>query len=168
MDSVGSLRRERSSKSARSRSSSPRLEDYDVQLIDEEDYDKHRTFLNRQSKKKANRKRTSSKRRLGTFNKYQRGYSAAPKPEPILLTMIYYGKGIKIPYDTQVFDSKDEITIYQQHCGGENLLVYSGLHDEGEKFSWYSKRHREYPFSCTIYLNGTYDCRISTWYVDEY
>ncbi len=45
--------------------------------------------------------------------------------------MIYYGKGIKIPFDTQVFDSKDEITIYQQHCGGENLLVYSGLHDEG-------------------------------------
>ena len=104
-----------------------------MQLIDDnDDYDKHRHFIDRQAKKKNNRKRTAnSKRRLGTFNKYQRGYSAAPKPEPILLTMLYYGKGIKIPFDTQVFDSKDEITIYQQHCGGENLLVYTGLHDEG-------------------------------------
>lgn len=145
-------------------SNSPRLEDYDVQLIDEqEDYDKHRSIINKQKKRRNMKRGGSSKRRLGTFNKYQRGYSAAPKPEPILVTMKYYGKKIEIPYDTQVFDSKDEITIYQQHCGGENLLVYSGFHDKGEKFSWYSKRHKEYPFSCTIYLNGTYDCRISTW-----
>ncbi len=45
-----------------------------------------------------------------------------------MITMIYYGKGINIPYDTQIFEAKDEITIYQQHCGGENLLVYAGLH----------------------------------------
>ena len=102
-----------------------------MQIVDEnEDYNRHRVFDSKSTKKKSNKKR-SSKRRLGTFNKYQRGYSAAPKPEPILVTMTYYGKGIKIPFDTQVFDSKDEITIYQQHCGGENLLVYSGLHDEG-------------------------------------
>ena len=150
----------------RTSNGTPRLEDYDVQLVDErEDYDRHRSILakTRRRKKEARQKAAGSKRRLGTFNKYQRGYSAAPKPEPILLTMVYFGRGIQIPFDTQVFDSKDEITIYQQHCGGENLLVYSGFHDKGEKFSWYSKRHKEYPFSCTIYLNGTYDCRISTW-----
>ena len=82
--------------------------------------------------------------------------------QPTIVTMIYYGKGINIPYDTQVFDSKDEIAIYQQHCGGENLLVYSGLHEAGDKFSFKSKRHKEFPFSVSIYINGTYDCRIST------
>ena len=31
-------------------------------------------------------------------------------------------------------------------------------------FSFDSKRHKEYPFSLTIYINNTYDCRVSTWY----
>ncbi len=74
-------------------------------------------------------KKIRFRRRAGA---YLRGVSAtASKPEPVIITMIYYGKGIKIPFDTQVFESKDEITIYQQHCGGENLIVYSGLHEKG-------------------------------------
>ena len=89
-------------------------------------------------------------------------YPTKPEMQPTIVTMIYYGKGINIPFDTQVFDSKDEIAIYQQHCGGENLLVYSGLHEAGDKFSFRSKRHKEFPFSVSIYINGTYDCRIST------
>ena len=69
---------------------------------------------------------------------YSAHYKQQPQvsiPPPTILTMIYYGMGIKIPYDTRVFESKDEIAIYQQHCGGENLLVYSGMHEAGGKLS---------------------------------
>ena len=80
-------------------------------------------------------KKIRFRRRHGPGTTHGRGYSAtAAKPEPVTITMIYYGKGIKIPFDTQVFESKDEITIYQQHCGGENLIVYSGLHEKGGSF----------------------------------
>ena len=51
-----------------------------------------------------------------------------------MVTMIYYGKGINIPYDTQIFDPKDEISIMQQHCGGENLCVFSGFLEAGGSF----------------------------------
>ena len=58
-------------------------------------------------------------------------YTPKPENEPTMVTMIYYGKGINIPYDTQVFDAKDEISILQQHCGGENLCVFSGFLEAG-------------------------------------
>jgi hypothetical protein len=90
------------------------------------------------------------------------GSNGQQPPPPIIVTMKYYGRGIKLDYDTELFESKDEITIYQQHCGGENLLVYSGLHHDDDKFSFVSKRHKEFPFSLTIFINGTYDSRIST------
>ena len=142
---------------------SPRNEDDDIKLLDHEDNeDDHRVFIPKPPKQKP-LKKIRFRRRLGGGTRFGRGVSAQPKTEPIILTMIYYGKGIKIPYDTQVFDSKDEIAIYQQHCGGENLLVYSGLHEKGDKFTFQSKRHKEYPFGLTIFLNGRYDCRISTW-----
>ena len=48
---------------------------------------------------------------------------------PCRLTMYYHGKGVKIQFDKKIFDSKDQITVYQQHCGGENLIVYKGYLD---------------------------------------
>lgn len=110
-----------------SRSVSPRNEEEDIKVLDDDNYNDHRMFVPKPPKQKP-LKKIRFRRRIGTGN---RGLSAQPKQEPVVLTMIYYGKGIKIPFDTQVFESKDEIVIYQQHCGGENLLVYSGLHEKG-------------------------------------
>ena len=45
--------------------------------------------------------------------------------------MIYYGLHTKVDYDHSVFDSTDEIMVMQQHCGGENLIVYKGNHRPG-------------------------------------
>ena len=80
-------------------------------------------------------RRRRNKHRSGSQSRsqFKRSFSAGPKREPVQIgvTMLYYGKGINIPFDTQVFESKDEIAVYQQHCGGENLLVYSGLIEPG-------------------------------------
>jgi hypothetical protein len=112
----------------KSRSMSPRNdeEDEEIRLIDDyEGYHRRRVKSSKTNPKK--KKNDDAKRRKKRLN---RNYSAftKPEPEPTMITMIYYGKGINIPYDTQIFEAKDEITIYQQHCGGENLLVYAGLH----------------------------------------
>ena len=71
------------------------------------------------------------KRRTNRFTRTFSAYPRIPQPEPTILTMIYYGKNVKIPFDYEIFEPKDEISIYQQHCGGENLLVYHGLHQDG-------------------------------------
>jgi hypothetical protein len=38
--------------------------------------------------------------------------------------MIYYGPKIQVDYDHLVFEPIDEIIVMQQHCGGENVIVY--------------------------------------------
>ena len=41
--------------------------------------------------------------------------------------MIYYGSQINIPYKRSLFQPEgDEIIVMQQHCGGENIIVYKG------------------------------------------
>jgi hypothetical protein len=41
--------------------------------------------------------------------------------------MIYYGPKTNMDYDNCWFRPKgDEIDILQQHCGGENLVVFKG------------------------------------------
>jgi hypothetical protein len=41
--------------------------------------------------------------------------------------MIYYGSQTTIDYERNRFEPKgDEIIVMQQHCGGENLIVYKG------------------------------------------
>uniref|UniRef100_F7B249 DUF4590 domain-containing protein n=4 Tax=Ciona intestinalis TaxID=7719 RepID=F7B249_CIOIN len=49
----------------------------------------------------------------------------------------------------------------QQHCGGENLCVYSGKLLPGDNFTVVSQRHRNFPFSLTFYLNGIQAERLS-------
>jgi hypothetical protein len=39
---------------------------------------------------------------------------------------------------------------------------YANKSKNKDKFTWKSKRHKEFPFSVSIYINGTFDCRIST------
>lgn len=109
---------------------SPNNENYeDVRLVDDEDYYKGGAS---QKPQRSKSQRFNSRKRLTKLN---RGYAVVPKatPAPTMVTMYYYGKGVNIPFDTQVFESRDEISILQQHCGGENLLIYSGLHKAGGK-----------------------------------
>jgi len=40
-------------------------------------------------------------------------------------------KGINLAFDKDVLGSKDEISVMQQHCGGENLTVFSGFLEAG-------------------------------------
>ena len=102
---------------------------------DDQDYGKrYNTYVQRERSRSKHGRGQRSRSKKGR-SQFKRSFSAAaPKPqevEPITVTMLYYGKGINIPYDTQVFDSRDEISVYQQHCGGENLLVYTGLVEPG-------------------------------------
>jgi len=73
----------------------------------------------------------------------------AARLDPIVITMMYYGKGINIPFDTRVFEDKDQIVIYQQHCGGENLLVFSGSIRQGGKIQFKNKIN--YTFNTDIF-----------------
>lgn len=50
-------------------------------------------------------------------------YKTAPHSNAVI-TMVYFGKNVHLSYDD--IDFRDEIKIYQQHCGGENLCVYKG------------------------------------------
>ena len=50
--------------------------------------------------------------------------------------MIYHGKGINLSYDKRILGSKDEISVMQQHCGGENLNVYTGFLEAGGRKMW--------------------------------
>ncbi|XP_068809660.1 glutamate-rich protein 3 isoform X2 [Struthio camelus] len=76
------------------------------------------------------------------------------------VTMIFLGKSVHLSHDDT--DYRDEIKVYQQHCGGENLCVYKGKLLEGETFQFISKRHRGFPFSLTFFLNGMQVDRLSS------
>nr|XP_012615822.1 glutamate-rich protein 3 isoform X1 [Microcebus murinus] len=76
------------------------------------------------------------------------------------ITMIYLGKNVHLSYDNP--DFRDEIRVYQQHCGGENLCVYQGKLLEKETFQFISKRHHGFPFSLTFFLNGMQVNRLSS------
>ncbi|XP_019060222.1 glutamate-rich protein 3 [Fukomys damarensis] len=76
------------------------------------------------------------------------------------ITMIYLGKNVHLSYDGP--DFRDEIRVYQQHCGGENLCVYKGKLLEKETFQFISKRHHGFPFSLTFFLNGIQVNRLSS------
>ncbi|XP_077991113.1 glutamate-rich protein 3-like [Glandiceps talaboti] len=75
------------------------------------------------------------------------------------ITLKYEGRGLNLSYERQ--DDGDEIMIFQQHCGGENLCVFKGLVNEGDQLVFTSRRHRGYPFSATVYINGIQDIRVS-------
>ncbi|KAM6217070.1 LOW QUALITY PROTEIN: glutamate-rich protein 3 [Rhynchocyon petersi] len=84
----------------------------------------------------------------------------APLHSNAAITMIYLGKSVHLSYDDS--DFRDEIKIYQQHCGGENLCVYKGKLLEKETFQFISKRHHGFPFSLTFFLNGIQVNRLSS------
>ncbi|XP_059920627.1 uncharacterized protein LOC132467387 isoform X2 [Gadus macrocephalus] len=57
---------------------------------------------------------------------------------------------------------QDELRVLQQVNGGENLCVFKGLVTPGERFQFLSQRHRGYPFSATMYVDGLMAARISS------
>ncbi|CAM2706639.1 unnamed protein product [Rotaria socialis] len=77
--------------------------------------------------------------------------------------MVYYGSQTFSDCDTSWCQPDgDEIIVSQQHCGGENLIVFKGHVKSFEKFSFESRRHPDYPFALALYINGLIDSRIST------
>uniref|UniRef100_A0A3B4Y1D6 Glutamate rich 3 n=1 Tax=Seriola lalandi dorsalis TaxID=1841481 RepID=A0A3B4Y1D6_SERLL len=76
------------------------------------------------------------------------------------VNMVYFGKTVHLSHDLS--DMRDEVKVFQQHCGGENLCVYKGKLCEGESFQFISRRHRGFPFSLTFFLNGLQVERLSS------
>ncbi|XP_068948806.1 glutamate-rich protein 3-like [Petaurus breviceps papuanus] len=87
-------------------------------------------------------------------------YHKSPLHSNAFITMIYWGKSVHLNHDD--INYKDEIKIYQQHCGGENLCVFQGKLLEKETFQFISKRHYGFPFSLTFFLNGMQLDRLSS------
>ncbi|XP_054021498.1 glutamate-rich protein 3 [Dryobates pubescens] len=77
----------------------------------------------------------------------------------VLVTMVFLGKNLHLAHPDTHY--RDEIKVYQQHCGGENLCVYTGMLLEKETFQFTSRRHHGFPFSLTFYLNGMQVDRLS-------
>ncbi|KAF4021666.1 hypothetical protein G4228_013720 [Cervus hanglu yarkandensis] len=94
------------------------------------------------------------------FTKDSRRIHKTPLRSNAAITMIYLGKNVHLAYDHP--DFRDEIKVYQQHCGGENLCVYTGKLLEKETFQFISKRHQGFPFSLTFFLNGIQVNRLSS------
>ncbi|KAJ0065122.1 hypothetical protein NL108_005604, partial [Boleophthalmus pectinirostris] len=78
----------------------------------------------------------------------------------VRVNMVYMGKSVHLSHDLP--DMRDEVRVFQQHCGGENLCVYKGKLKEGESFQFISRRHRGFPFSLTFFLNGLQVERLSS------
>ncbi|XP_070765604.1 glutamate-rich protein 3 [Enoplosus armatus] len=78
----------------------------------------------------------------------------------VSVNMMYFGKTVHLSHD--LIDMRDEVKVFQQHCGGENLCVYKGMLREGETFQFISRRHRGFPFSLTFFLNGLQVERLSS------
>uniref|UniRef100_A0A4W6BK17 Glutamate-rich 3 n=1 Tax=Lates calcarifer TaxID=8187 RepID=A0A4W6BK17_LATCA len=78
----------------------------------------------------------------------------------VCVNMVYFGKTVHLSHD--LTDMRDEVKVFQQHCGGENLCVYKGKLREGETFQFISRRHRGFPFSLTFFLNGLQVERLSS------
>ena len=94
--------------------------------------------------------------------------------------MIYYGPQTNIDYNKDWFrPNGDQIIVMQQHCGGENLMVFKGFVKPNRKsiffffqkschkctflelFTFDSYRHADYPFAIALYINGLINSRIS-------
>ncbi|NXQ10430.1 ERIC3 protein, partial [Peucedramus taeniatus] len=86
-----------------------------------------------------------------------RGFPKSPLCSNALVTMIYLGKSKHV----SLRDYKDEIKVYQQYCGTENICVYKGDLLEGDTFQFISKRYLGFPFSLTFFLNGIQVDRLS-------
>ena len=47
----------------------------------------------------------------------------------VTVAMVYFGRSVHLSHDLE--ELGDEVKVFQQHCGGENLCVYNGRLREG-------------------------------------
>ncbi|CAC5369498.1 unnamed protein product [Mytilus coruscus] len=76
------------------------------------------------------------------------------------VTMKYYGPNLILPRDQR--DPTQDVEIEQQHCGGNTLPVFKERIKPGDEFTFISRRHRGYPFSLSIFVDGRISARVST------
>ncbi|KAL8572572.1 hypothetical protein ACOMHN_017206 [Nucella lapillus] len=76
------------------------------------------------------------------------------------VSMRYHGWALHLARERT--DHTQEVTIEQQHCGGNTLTVFKERLEPGSKFEFISYRHRGYPFSLSLYVDGQMDSRVST------
>ncbi|KAM3610326.1 uncharacterized protein V6R79_002307 [Siganus canaliculatus] len=81
------------------------------------------------------------------------------KKSNVAVTMIYLGQGHR---GSRLGSTQDELKVLQQVNGGQNICVFKGLVTAGEQFQFVSQRHKGYPFSATLYVNGIMVARISS------
>ncbi|KAL7391259.1 hypothetical protein ABVT39_006785 [Epinephelus coioides] len=81
------------------------------------------------------------------------------KKSNVTVTMTYLGQGRR---GSGLGSTQDELKVLQQVNGGENICVFKGLVTPGEQFHFVSQRHRGFPFSATLYVNGIMVARISS------
>ena len=56
---------------------------------------------------------------------------------------------------------KHHVSIEQQPFGGNTKTVFSGDLSKDDEFEFISRRHLDFPFSLTIYVDNKVDCRVS-------
>ncbi|KAI6654240.1 Glutamate-rich protein 3-like isoform X3 [Oopsacas minuta] len=76
------------------------------------------------------------------------------------ITLLYKGRGIKLNGKT-IQETQSDVSVYQQHCGGNAVLVYHGYLSPGSRFSFISRRHMDSTLGLTFYLSGLVDARLS-------
>ncbi|KAL6114797.1 uncharacterized protein ACO6RY_05476 [Pungitius sinensis] len=82
------------------------------------------------------------------------------KKSNVTVTMTYLGRGRRGPGPAT--SPRDELRVLQQVNGGENICVFKGSVTPGEQFQFVSQRHRGFPFSATLHVNGVAAARISS------
>ncbi|KAF7644456.1 hypothetical protein LDENG_00221690 [Lucifuga dentata] len=73
--------------------------------------------------------------------------------------MTYLGQGHA---GSGLRSTQDDLKVLQQVNGGENICVFKGLVTPGDQFQFVSQRHRGFPFSASMYVNGIMAARISS------
>ncbi|CAF3335792.1 unnamed protein product [Rotaria socialis] len=68
--------------------------------------------------------------------------------------------GLKTTNKTKQIN-RDEIVVMQQHSTGENVVVFRGLLNEGESFSFKSQRRPTSPLSLAFYAKGFIDSLVN-------
>ncbi|XP_061674256.1 glutamate rich 3-like isoform X2 [Syngnathoides biaculeatus] len=81
------------------------------------------------------------------------------KKSNVTVTMLYLGQGHR---GSRVWSSQDELKVLQQVNRGENICVFKGWVTPGDLFTFVSQRHRGFPFSASLYVNGMKVARLSS------
>ncbi|XP_068105169.1 glutamate rich 3-like [Hyperolius riggenbachi] len=82
------------------------------------------------------------------------------KRSNVKMTFQFLGTGFSVT--NEIINPKDELSMFQQICGGESICVFKGYLSPGDLFPIISRRHYGFPFSASIYINGLIAARISS------